>query len=992
MAYSFPEIRQWAGLYKQANSFNVPDGALEEADNIVLQNDNRIAKRRGFYQYYDPNPSTLKGITTYQKRLVVFFTNNSGFLTESGTAPNETASNTNHTGISVAVSASRRVRFSGANKNLYFTTDSGVLKIDSFNGKRFNAGVPPARDLSASFVASAGEIAGNTQVAYRVIYGRRDANDNLLLGSPSDIFILANARQIGVSYAGSLNLATVTSANHNLSTGMEVTVTGASDALADGTFLVTVVDPNTFTYAVSGTPTSGTLTYSAPRAARLEFSLPEEIDVTTDGWFYQIYRSSQSASDTATPRTDFKLIAEESVTSAQIASNIVFYDDFVPDLLLGAELYTNPNSREGELQSNARPPFAEDIELYKNHLLYANVKTRHFVASSIVDTSAISGGDWIEIEQSPVTRRYVAREGLANRTVKAESISGGAPFVITVTGHGLSNGDFIYLSRITGTAPEGEYAISNVTANTFEISPGGTLTDCDTHGVRDSSGNYIFCVDKTSAIEIQIRETAECLVKAINRDPNATFGANYTSGVLGIPGQFRIEGLAIGNQIRLRAISDSVGEAFSPVLTDDFADTVSDNDEQPNVFFTSKISEPEAVPLVNFFQVGSANDSILRIIALRDSAIILKTDGVFKLNGDTVSGFTVTPLDTTVQAINPALVDVINNQIIFLSNQGVCLVTETSVQIISRRIEDVIQPIVGLNSVETTGGAVSYESERLWFLSTRTPGDSEDTTYVYNILNNTWTEWSDILFNEGAVGPNDRLYLIDTNGVVLRERKNQTRIDFCGQNYSATVNSIASDSLSASITVVGRIPLIGDVLVKDSAFSRIKSVTTTGVNTYTVEFVTETNVEVADLVDHYAMYDTIIKLAPFHAGQVGLSKQFGQMILTLRQDLATEFLITYSNSYLFSTDEVEWSTVNLPRIGAQGWGLQPWGLFPWGNIDAIQLRQGTFPSSVIRVYIPRFAQRDTFIQPVIRHRQAGEPIELQALTFAVRAIKERISK
>lgn len=52
MAYSYPEIRTFSGLFLQQNSFDVPDGAMEVAENVVIQNDNQISKLFGFYTYY----------------------------------------------------------------------------------------------------------------------------------------------------------------------------------------------------------------------------------------------------------------------------------------------------------------------------------------------------------------------------------------------------------------------------------------------------------------------------------------------------------------------------------------------------------------------------------------------------------------------------------------------------------------------------------------------------------------------------------------------------------------------------------------------------------------------------------------------------------------------------------------------------------------------------------------------------------------------------
>ena len=75
-----------------------------------------------------------------------------------------------------------------------------------------------------------------------------------------------------------------------------------------------------------------------------------------------------------------------------------------------------------------------------------------------------------------------------------------------------------------------------------------------------------------------------------------------------------------------------------------------------------------------------------------------------------------------------------------------------------------------------------------------------------------------------------------------------------------------------------------------------------------------------------------------------------------------------------------------------GWGLSPWGLFGWGMIDGIESKYQTQPAPAIRVYVPLLAQRGTYLQPIIDHNNAGEEINLQAMTFAVRGYGERVNK
>ena len=56
-------------------------------------------------------------------------------------------------------------------------------------------------------------------------------------------------------------------------------------------------------------------------------------------------------------------------------------------------------------------------------------------------------------------------------------------------------------------------------------------------------------------------------------------------------------------------------------------DAVSSNEQKINRVYYSKFQQPEAVPLLNYFDVGAADKAILRIFPLRDSLFVFKEDG-----------------------------------------------------------------------------------------------------------------------------------------------------------------------------------------------------------------------------------------------------------------------------------------------------------------------------------------------------------------------------
>lgn len=1009
MPVSFPEIRTFRGLYLQKNSFTLPDGAMELASNCILMQDNRITKTPGYYQYFSPGSGTLNNLFFYQSKMLAIYLNKMGYFANTGSAPNETGTETLLTGQTVAITSPRVSHSVQASSNLYFTTDNGVLKIDAYNAKIFQAGMPPGLDISAVFLADNGWFTGATQVAYRVLFGRRDANANLLLGAPSEQLVLTNNAVSSVSYAISgagPYTYTVTSPLHNLATGMTITVTASSPPIASPPFdvTITVTNVNTFTFDTSASSGgSGTLTYNTSRTVQTEFSVPAEITTAADAYFFQIYRTTTSLSAAVSPTPNYRLVEERPLTSAEITARRVSYTDDVDEVLVSyaPELYTNPNSREGELQANLKPPKCDDLLLFKDCVLYTKCVTRHSLNFDLIDAGALANNSYIEVKIGATTRRYVARTGVGNSQVFSRTTSYATPLLtITYASHGFSNGDTVYISNSvgTGTQPSGAYTVSNVAANTFDISQTGitTVTYLEFQGVTNGTYN-IFQLDNSSvSISAQLRNTAVGIVKAINRDTSSLVYGFYKSTITDVPGKMQLQSQGFGDPIYLRADTTAVGGGFLPALPDSFASgtqVFSANEDKPNSMFSSKVGESEAVPIANEYVAGSRNARILRAFALRDSVIVLKADGIYRLTGDSPLNFTVTAIDNTIFCLSANSASLLNNQVYFLSNQGVCVVTETSAQILSReKIEDVILPILGKSDLEVETGAVGYESQRTYRLSTIGPNENVKTvTYIYNFINDSWTTET-TLFKQGVVGENDTLFLITYGNKIFKERKTQTRIDYCGQNYNVTVTSVASDFRSAVVTSASVAPEEGDVIVKSNVFSRIRTVTSLGANSYNLTFRTPTNLAALDAVILYEGYVTEIDFAPFHAGQVGMMKQFSQMQLHTRSPNVTRLELNFSGYIYGGSETTYWDNSNVYESGALGWGLFPWGFEPWGQPDAIDIPQGTKPAPPIRIYIPRFQQRNTYIKTKLIHREAGESMDIQALDYAVRPYRERVSK
>lgn len=1166
MAFNYPEIRSFQGLYLQRNSFDLPDGFLEEATNTIVSRDNILSKRRGSYEFYNPPSGTINKLFNYQEKLISSYTDKVAYYTDTGTAPNQTGTQTVLTGETVSITSPRVSRSIQGNNNFYFTTDNGPLKLTAYNSAVSNTGAPPGLDMTSHYIVGSQStfLGSGNIVGYRVVFGYTDANGNLILGAPSDISTIGNTfveNKTGTRSGAGPYTISVASIAHGLTTGMylnftlhsgssfdsdavgiyQITVvdsdnftyevasapsplvtnksgtrsgsgpytitvvstghgliTGTSvitalpsgsdfNSNAAGTFSITAIDGDTFSYSVASAPSNtvtnktgtrsglgpyvitvastahgldagaivnfslytgstfntnaegsypitvinansfsyivqndpgaatgalsyfaetglinytaqaGSLDYCYAMPVQLEFSIPSTINSALP-WFYQVYRSSQQQISVGV-FSDFKLLNQVNLSNAEMAAEFAFFTDDYEDVLLGAELYTNENSREGELQANFQPPLCEDVTFFKGYAIYGACTTKHILNLALIDSTALGNNDYLEFKIGTTIARYIARTGAGNQTLTG-LCSSSSGLLVTFASHGFSNGDKLYISStVGGSLAAGYYFVVSSAANTFKLSltSGGapvaynSETSLVFQGV--TNGTYpIFYLSQSSSAAVRLRDTAEGLVKAVNRDSTGLLYAQYTSGLSDIPGKMRFQAKGYGDAIYARANSGTAGSAFSPVLPDSFSvgsQVFSSNDQLPNGLYISKYSEPEAVPLVNFLLVGSKNKPIYRIHALRDSIIVLKSDGVWRVTGDNLNNFAATLLDGTVFIVAPSSSDVLNNQVVFLSNQGVCLVTESSVQIISRNIEDVIQPILGQADLSLWTSGVAYETERLYIMTTTTPNDpTASNVYVYNFLTTGWTSWTS-LFSQAVIGPGDKLYYLDLANNIQRERKNQTKLDYAGQNYAASVSNVASDKLSCEITVSVGIPEIGDVLVLSSVINRIYTapVFITG-STYSVTFSEPCNLVNGDNAVLYKKITSRVKFAPFHAGLVGKMKHFSEVQFHLRESSLSRATLTFSGDTYGTSQSVTWKTVILKL----GWGYFDWGYEPFGQTEVIELTAGTRPAPIIRTLIPQMQARNTFIQTILVHDEAAEQLNIQSLSFAVRPYGGRVSR
>jgi hypothetical protein len=235
------------------------------------------------------------------------------------------------------------------------------------------------------------------------------------------------------------------------------------------------------------------------------------------------------------------------------------------------------------------------------------------------------------------------------------------------------------------------------------------------------------------------------------------------------------------------------------------------------VYFSSQ-QEPEAVPLLNYFDVGSSDKAILRIFPLRDSLFVFKEDGLFRISGESAP-FNLQLFDSSCFLIAPDSVAVTNNLIYCWTTQGISTVSEAGVSFaISRPIDNKILQLQtpSYSSFNKATFGVGYNSDNSYTVWTvQNPADTVATiAYRYSNLTQTWTSFNKTNTCGFVFQTDDKLYLgaSDTN-YIEQERKNFDRTDYADRALADVISVGSFMGNNAQLSSVKNYA-VGDVFLQ----------------------------------------------------------------------------------------------------------------------------------------------------------------------------------
>ena len=510
----------------------------------------------------------------------------------------------------------------------------------------------------------------------------------------------------------------------------------------------------------------------------------------------------------------------------------------------------------------------------------------------------------------------------------------------------------------------------------FRIKIGDTTHTFTAAVVEDSSINQ-FKLTNTLSVSINIDETARSLARVINRS-NINIACYYLSSVNDTPGQLLLESLDYSiDKFILNTNVAEFSDCFSPAIPISGDDSYfGETETNTNKIMFSKILEPEAVPLANFLTVGNKSESIIALQALRDSLIVLTDRAIYRVSGETPSEFFVRTIDNSTRCVASKSVAILNDNVLFLSDRGICSVNENNVQVISNNINPLIINALERPTVENAVG-FAYAADETYYISMlkENPRDSDDVIcYVYDAKQGTWVS-SDTVYSNRTF-TDDRLILVSMDKTsVLQERKDRLATDFADSlNEVVTIISKQSDFVIVIDTLNVE---IGDALFSNEEYLIVSNVLERVGDTSRVRVTSLIESEVGTTFRLDKKITSLITTSPIYLNAIQINKKITEMQLQFRNDdSCTNMQVSYTN------DITQTKQQELGFTALLGWGLEAWSLSKWGSLSNLDRDYYTSISTLFRSLIPRECIRSRFIQVRLEHSRV-ESIDLQNINLKV---------
>lgn len=943
-----------AGLWPSPNDYTTREGALDVADNIVIDQTDLGESRRGFEVEIDNSSSSLDG---YLGKSMTSPNPNEDEIDLLTYRLNDGASDgkllfNDEDSISGDTTffpppGSKTCRMLNWGKYIYVASDLGIKRYSAALNSSVAAGVPQALDIAPTLTGSSGFFDPN-EVA-DITASRTNASATLTTISDADIaqavigqILSGTGIPTGATILDITLSAPVVIHSCGLTAGSTTITSAGNGSIAAGQLVSGEGIPvDTRVVSISGGgPYSIVLTKAAiltNAAVNITFSSDNQIlmsasatsgaaSVTTvtlsngSQVAYRLvwgFRNENDAVSIGSP-SGFAILANNTGESRDVSVVAAIPEGITTDYFY--QLYRSPITPT----VNVTPPDQEQLVVEGfpsgGDIAAGYVTILDQTPDSLKGESLYTGTDVEGISQAnyapPVAADICTFRGYtlyANYTL---------PFQLKLTMDGIGSPNGIQVGDVI-TIDDG--------ASPFDL----TAAASETIG----SGEFAIVTSGTPAQNIA--DTCASFIRVLNRySSNTIVYAYLLSGPNDLPGQMLIQSRVNIGVFTVEASAN--GTAWTPNID---SEQTAVADVSKNGILISKTQQPEAVPRVNLFRAGGLENEIVRVVPLRDYTIVLTTGGVFRLTGQTLTDFVLEPFDLTVVCVAPETAVALGNECWTLTLQGVVSISDGGVRMrsalqLNKTLLDLIRSAP--QSVEDVAFAVAYESDQRYIMGL--PAAEGDTVcsqeYCYNYIMDRWTRWTRSA-TAGYVNTKKGLYLFNgNNNNIVKERKGGNYTDYVDESFDVEI--VSSDGLDVVLTDVAGI-VVGDLLWQDQTteifFSEITAI---DVPTNTVTVVNVVDWDTGPGVDTkvYTAIECTIQWKPNAAGDPSEAKQYSEGQLIFRQPRFLNVDLAFATDISSGFEPVPDIEGN---VGGLGWGASGWGTQPWG---------GTVRPKTNRFYVP----------------------------------------
>lgn len=739
--------------------------------------------------------------------------------TEAGTATTGTGDSTIVTAYSGSYTppTGHQMRFWEAGGALYFTTSAGPYRLDSPTSEPVAAGVAPGLEGKAEVTGSSGWLAYGETVGYRVNLGRRDADGDLLLGSPSGRLLVTNLADNGTLLAFTWTRAaaviTATDVAHGLTTGDSIVVTTSddTDAIPLGVYTITVTGADTFTFTgVAAGAASGSGEYSGDDSGTRNtlLTLPIPTTLTAGSDFVQVNRTVNTTTGGADPGEDFGLVAEEFPTATEIAAGQVQVTD-IASFANGASAYYSI-SEGGLLNSLEQPPLAVDAVTPGDYTLAVAPMSR---LAGVLSLLSVSGDFGLGGSQGLILTAGATVERYFFTTLDPEGTLTGSPVGRTFSGllTGTASQNIEATARSLVRVINGYSTLVKATYASTQTDPPGQILlvarDLTASSVTlDAYGN-----EKPWAPGLRSTHEVVSIARAASTVTVTTSLSHYR---------------AIGDQIVLTSTDPNFpsgtktvasvptsteftytesGSAVSGVGTFSVASAVDVYNFESTLFSNSWAAsasrEYDGFPPAQQYTVGGPTNTLYRITQRGEVGLFWTSEGLWRLTGTGPSDWQLRPFPDggeNVRLFAERTVAEFADATYALAEDGVVRVTESAYTTgISRSVEEVLRKFYSSTQGEAANEALREATKQYAFAvadlsdnaywlflpdeTSSTPGKPTQA-YIFTV-NKGWTRSERAALTALYNRRDQRLYFAPVGGTTIeRERKTHTPADYRESN------------------------------------------------------------------------------------------------------------------------------------------------------------------------------------------------------------------